>query len=105
MILCADSTVDSLVTIRKLKENNVEVFFEKENIYTFDGKGKVLLTIMSSPAQEESRSISENVVWGRRKSFQDGKVSLAYSSFLGYDRGENGETVINPEQAKTVSLR
>lgn len=59
---------------------------------------------MSSLAQEESRSISENVVWGRRKSFQDGKVSLAYSSFLGYDRGENGEMVINPEQAKTVRL-
>lgn len=100
----ARNTVDSLVTIRKLKEKNVEVFFEKENIYTFDSKGEVLLTIMSSLAQEESRSISENVVWGRRKSFQDGKVSLAYSSFLGYDRGENGEMVINPEQAKTVRL-
>lgn len=55
------NTVDSLVTIRKLKEDNVEVYFEKENIYTFDGKGELLLTIMSSFAQEESRSISQNV--------------------------------------------
>ena len=53
----ARNTVDSLVTIRKLKEKGVEVYFEKENIYTFDGKGELLLTIMSSLAQEESRSI------------------------------------------------
>ena len=57
----ARNTVDSLTTIRKLKEHNVEVYFEKENIWTFDSKGELLLTIMSSLAQEESRSISENL--------------------------------------------
>lgn len=57
----ARNTVDSLTTIRKLKEKGVEVYFEKENIWTFDGQGELLLTIMSSLAQEESRSISENV--------------------------------------------
>lgn len=77
----ARNTVDSLVTIRKLKEKRVEVFFEKENIYTFDGKGELLLTIMSSLAQEESRSISENVTWGQRKRFADGKVSLPYAPY------------------------
>lgn len=56
----ARNTVDSLTTIRKLKEHNVECYFEKENIWTFDGKGELLITIMSSLAQEESRSISEN---------------------------------------------
>ena len=65
----ARNTVDSLTTIRKLKENRVECYFEKENIWTFDGKGELLLTIMSSLAQEESRSISENCtlssVWQR----------------------------------------
>ncbi len=60
----ARNTVDSLTVIRKLKNHGVEVFFKKENIYTFDGKGELLLTIMSSLAQEESRSISENVTWG-----------------------------------------
>ena len=98
----ARNTVDSLTTIRKLKEKGVECYFEKENIWTFDSKGEVLLTIMSSLAQEESRSISENILWGQRKRMADGKISLAYSNFLGYDKGEDGGLVINPEQAKTV---
>lgn len=63
----ARNTVDTLTTIRRLKEKNVEVFFEKENIYTFDGKGEFLITLMSSLAQEESRSMSENITWGKRK--------------------------------------
>ena len=74
----ARNTVDSLTTVRKLKEKGVEVYFEKENIYTLDSKGELLITIMSSLAQEESRSISENVTWGQRKRFAVGKVSMAY---------------------------
>ncbi len=70
----ARNTVDSLTTVRKLKEKGIEVYFEKENIYTLDSKGELLITIMSSLAQEESRSISENVTWGQRKRFADGKV-------------------------------
>lgn len=60
----ARNTVDSLSTIRKLKEKGCECYFEKENIWTFDSKGELLIAIMSSLAQEESRSISENVTWG-----------------------------------------
>lgn len=100
----ARNTVDTLVNIRILKEHSVEVFFEKENIWTFDEKGEVMLTIMSSLAQEESRSISENVTWGLRKRFEDGKYSVPFKQFLGYDKGENGELVINPEQAQTVRM-
>ena len=98
----ARNTVDSLSTIRKLKEHGTECYFEKENIWTFDGKGELLLTIMSSLAQEESRSISENCTWGQRKRFSDGKVTVPFGRFLGYDRGEDGNLVINPEQAKLV---
>lgn len=98
----ARNTVDSLTTIRKLKEHGTEVYFEKENIWTFDGKGELLLTIMSSLAQEESRSISENCTWGQRKRFADGKVTVPFKRFLGYDRGPNGELVVNEEQAKIV---
>ncbi len=98
----ARNTVDSLSTIRKLKENGCECYFEKENIWTFDSKGELLLTIMSSLAQEESRSISENCTWGMRKRFADGKVSVPFGRFLGYDRGEDGNLVINEEQAKIV---
>ena len=99
----ARNTVDSVSTIRKLKEKGIAVYFEKENIYTMDSKGEFLLTIMSSLAQEESRSISENVTWGQRKRLADGKTSLAYSRFLGYDKGkEKYEMVVNEEQAVTV---
>ena len=82
----ARNTVDTLTTIRKLKEHDVEVYFEEQNIYTLDGKGEVLLTIMSSIAQEESRNISENVTWGMRKRFADGRVSMPYGQFMGYRR-------------------
>lgn len=98
----ARNTVDSLTTVRKLKDKGVEVYFEKENIYTLDSKGELLITIMSSLAQEESRSISENTAWGRRKQFADGKYSIAYSTFLGYDKGPNGELVINEEEAPII---
>ena len=67
----ARNTVDSLTTIRLLKEHGVEVYFEEQNICTLDSKGELLLTIMSSLAQEESRSISENVTWGQRKRFAE----------------------------------
>jgi DNA invertase Pin-like site-specific DNA recombinase len=98
----ARNTVDSLVTVRKLKEKGVEVYFEKENIFTLDSKGELLITIMSSLAQEESRSISENVTWGQRKRFSDGKVSLPYSQFLGYERGQDGIPQIVEEEAAVV---
>ena len=100
----ARNTVDSLSTIRKLKEAGCECFFEKENIYTFDSKGELLLTIMSSLAQEESRSISENVTWGQRKRFADGKVSMPYKHFLGYEKGPDGKPKIVPEEAEQVRL-
>jgi len=100
----ARNTVDSLTTVRKLKEVGCEVWFEKENIYTLDSKGELLITIMSSLAQEESRSISENVTWGQRKRMQDGKVSLPYKQFLGYAKGEDGLPKIVPEEADTVRL-
>ena len=98
----ARNTVDSLTAIRKLKDNGVEVYFQKENIYTFDGKGELMLTIMSSLAQEESRSISENVTWGIRKGFADGKVMMPYGSFLGYRKGDDGLPEIVPEEAEVV---
>jgi len=100
----ARNTVDSLTTVRKLKGKGVEVWFEKENIYTLDSKGELLITIMSSLAQEESRSISENVTWGQRKRMADGKITLPYAQFLGYEKGEDGLPKIVPEEAKIVRL-
>ncbi len=59
----ARNTVDSLMNIRKLKEKNIAAFFEKEGINTLEGSGELLITILSSLAQEESRNISENCHW------------------------------------------
>jgi DNA invertase Pin-like site-specific DNA recombinase len=98
----ARNTVDSLTTVRRLKEKGVEIYFEKENIWTLDSKGELLITIMSSLAQEESRSISENTTWGQRKRMADGHGCISFSHFLGYDKGPNGEFVINEKQAEIV---
>ena len=98
----ARNTVDSLTTVRKLKEKGVEVWFEKENIFTLDSKGELLITIMSSLAQEESRSISENVTWGQRKRMADGKITLPYKQFLGYEKGEDGLPRIVEKEAVIV---
>ena len=98
----ARNTVDTLTAIRRLKEHGVEVYFEEQNIYTLDGKGELLLTIMSSIAQEESRNISENVTWGIRKRFADGKVSMPYKRFMGYRRGEDGIPEIVEAEAQIV---
>jgi DNA invertase Pin-like site-specific DNA recombinase len=98
----ARNTLDCLKYVRKLKEKGIAIFFEKENINTLDGKGEVLLTILSSLAQDESRNISENSKWGIEKRFQQGKVRVNHNRFMGYDKDENGELVINKKEAKIV---
>ncbi|MCL1882238.1 MAG: recombinase family protein [Defluviitaleaceae bacterium] len=100
----AQNTVDTLTTVRNLKEKGVEVYFEKENILTLDSKGELLITIMSSLAQDESRNISENTTWGKRKLLADGKIILPYAHFLGYEKGEDGLPKIVESEAKIVRL-
>lgn len=97
----ARNTLDTISITRKLKASGVEVFFEKEGLWTFDSKSELILTIMASIAQEESRSISANVTMGKRWGMQEGKVSFAYKNFLGYKK-ENGKIVIDEEQAIIV---
>lgn len=100
----ARNTVDALMTIRKLKEKNVAVVFEKEGVNTLDGTGEILITILSSLAQEESRNISENTRWGVERRFEEGKVIVNHNKFMGYTKNENGELVIVPEVAEIVKL-
>ena len=98
----ARNTVDSISTIRELKARGVEVYFEKDGLWTFDPSAELTISILSSIAQEESRNLSQNVTWGQRARFAEGKVSMAYKNFLGFERGENGQPVINEEQAALV---
>ena len=98
----ARNTLDCLTFVRLLKDLGIEVIFEKENINSLDSKGEVLLSILSSLAQDESRSISENSTWGIRRRFEQGKLHINHTKFLGYDKDANGNLVINAKQAKTV---
>lgn len=98
----ARNTLDCLQYIRKLKDKNIPVYFEKESINTLDAKGEVLLTIMASLAQQESQSMSENVKLGLQYRFQQGKVQVNHNRFLGYTKDGEGRLVADPEQAETV---
>lgn len=98
----ARNTLDCLRYIRQLKEKNVPVFFEKENINTMDSKGEVLLTIMASLAQQESESLSQNVKMGMQFRFQNGEVQVNHNRFMGYTKDEDGHLIIEPAEAEIV---
>ena len=99
----ARNTVDLLETVRHLKNLGIEVRFEKEHIHSLSEDGELMLTLLASFAQEESRSISENVKWGVRKRFQSGEIGAANKHILGY-RYDDGlrKYVIIPEEAEAV---
>ncbi|MDD2981379.1 MAG: recombinase family protein [Hespellia sp.] len=98
----ARNTLDCLKYIRQLKDKNIPVFFEKENINTMDSKGEVLLTIMASLAQQESQSLSQNVKLGLQYRYQNGEVQVNHNRFLGYTKDEDGHLIIDPAEAEVV---
>lgn len=98
----ARNTVDCLNYIRQLKEKNIPVYFEKENIKTTDSQGEVLLTIMASLAQQESESLSKNVKMGIQFRYQKGQIQVNHNRFMGYTKDENGKLVIEPTEAKVI---
>lgn len=100
----ARNTVDTLSCVRQLQELNppVGVYFEKENIDTLDAKGELILTILSALAQDESRSISDNIKWTLQKNFKSGKAHLNPNRIFGYRSDSNGNWEIHPEQAEVV---
>ena len=100
----ARNTVDCLQNIRKLKERNIPIFFEKEGVNTLESAGELLITILSSQAQEESRNLSENTRWGLVRRFENGIISVNQNKFMGYTKDENGELVIVPKEADVVRL-
>lgn len=96
----ARNTVDLLSAVRRLKSLGIEVIFEKENINSMSNDGELMLSILASFAQEESRSISENVKWGTRKRFEKG-IPNGRVRVFGY-KWENDTLLIVPEEAETV---
>lgn len=98
----ARNTVDCLKFTRELKDLNIAVYFEKENIDTLDVKGEVMITIMAALAQQESESLAANVRLGIEYRNQQGKVQVNHNRFLGYTKNEEGKLVIVPEEAEIV---
>ena len=95
----ARNTVTLLQTVRELKTLNVDVYFEEQRIHSISAEGELMLTILASFAQEESRSVSENMKWRIKKSFEAG--CPWNGTVLGY-RMVNGRYVIVPHEAKIV---
>jgi DNA invertase Pin-like site-specific DNA recombinase len=98
----ARNTVDLLETVRELKSIGVDVFFEEQNLHTMSGDGELMLAILASYAQEESRSASENCKWRIRKRFENGELAN-FRFMFGY-RIDKGKVEIDPEQADIVRM-
>ena len=95
----ARNTVMLLKTVRELKRLGVSVYFEEQNIDTMSGEGELMLTVLASFAQEESRSVSENCKWRIRKKFEQGiPTGLC---IYGY-KVKNGVFTIIPEEAEII---
>ena len=98
----ARNTTTVLKYTRELKELDVGVLFEENNINTLSSEGELMMTVLASFAQEESRSISENNKWTLKKKFERGEGMVNTARFMGYDKDETGDLVINKEEAKVV---
>ena len=96
------NTVELLQIMRYLKERGIQMYFEIENVNSFDPDAEAAITLSGVMGQEESRNLSENIQWGIQRRFEEGLFS-SYKHFMGY-RCVEGELVIVPEQAKIVEL-
>ena len=98
----ARNTVDCLTYVRKLKDMNVDVFFEEQGIHSTQPGAEFYITIYGCIAQSESENISANVKWGKAQSAKEGNVSFHYKNFLGYRKGADGKPEIVPEEAEII---
>ena len=93
----ARNTVDALVTIQKLRDKKVKVIFEKDGIDSDDPKCELILKIMASLAEEESRNLSTNIRWRNDKKFESGEVVMNFNSLLGYEQKDGVVTIVEEE--------
>lgn len=98
----ARNTVDLIETVRRLRELNVDVYFERENIHSMSSDGELMLSILASFAQEESRSVSENCKWRIRRNFENGDL-WGLGMLYGY-KIKRGSIEVDPEQVGVVRM-
>jgi DNA invertase Pin-like site-specific DNA recombinase len=97
----ARNTVTLLETVRELKDIGVDVYFEEQNLHSISGDGELMLSILASFAQEEAKSVSDNMKWIIRKYFKEGLVWNV--KLLGYDFCK-GHLSINQKEAELVKM-
>ena len=98
------NTLQCISYIRMLKDRGIIIRFEKEGLDTSRVTSEIFFTWTSAFAQGESESLSNNVKWGKRKGYSQGKFSFPYNSLLGYKKGEDGEPEIVPEEAEHIKM-
>lgn len=98
----ARNTKECLEAIRELKALGIGIYFEKENINTLEADSEILITMLGAFAQAESESISANVRWGKRQAMREGKAHIQYNRLYAYEKGEDDNPKIIPEQAEVV---
>lgn len=98
----ARNTLDVIKITRKLREINVDVYFEEQGIHSIDPASEFYITIYGSIAQSESENISANVKWGKAQSAKQGNVPSQCKHFLGYTKNADGEIEIVPEEAEII---
>lgn len=98
----ARNTLDVIKITRKLREINVDVYFEEQGIHSIDPASEFYITIYGSIAQSESENISANVKWGKAQSAKQGNVPFQCKHFLGYAKNAAGEIEIVPEEAEII---
>ncbi len=96
------NTVDALSLINELRLINVEIYFENEKISSFDPQVDFVISVISAFAEEEARQVSENVKWSNKKRFEKGVFHVVTKRMLGYDNDENGDLIINEQEAFIV---
>lgn len=98
----ARNTLDTLKYVRMLKENNVAIFFEDENINTLTMDGELLLVVLSSVAQQEVENISDNVKKGLKMKMKRGEL-VGFQGCIGYDYDPETKSIsVNPDEVEIV---
>lgn len=98
------NTIDVLKTLRELKNMNIGVYFELENLDSLDNSQYLKIELIASIAQDESKNRSENIKWGMRHSMSQGNVILNDKNFLGYKKNSNGDLIVVEDEAETIII-
>lgn len=95
-------TVDALEALKVIRQASARIIFEQENLDSQEDDTDMIISIMESLAQSENEQRSENIKWGLKQRAAQGTSKLYNRKCYGYDHDENGELIINFQQAKIV---